>query len=343
LQEEAAISLTQPIDAPRPVPSDGQAPPASAHGTVLLQLENVSVAFGNFFAVRNVSLELRAGHLLGLIGPNGAGKTTLLRAIASLQSLSSGTIRVLGEKIKPGQEDAARMIGFTPDVPPLYDGLTVAQFLEFIAAGYGLTPENLQPAIDFWLEKVWLSDKKHQKVKSLSRGMKQRLGIARTLLPNPQIILLDEPASGLDPAGRVQFRRLLTDLRDQGKTLIVSSHILSDMEEYCTHIAMVSHGTLMKYGTVREIAEGADTGQCRYTIELVEPLAGIDSMLSNIPDLELVETARLRIIVKYWSDRLRAQDLLRQFIELEIPVCGFTQNAAGLEEAYLQAGIRQVD
>jgi ABC-2 type transport system ATP-binding protein len=219
----------------------------------------------------------------------------------------------------------------------------VRQFLEFIAAGYGLVADVTESTIDFWLEKVWLQDKKYQKVKNLSRGMKQRLGIARTLLSNPQIILLDEPASGLDPAGRVQFRRLLSDLRDQGKTLIVSSHILSDMEEYCTHIAIMSHGSILKFGTVREVAEGIDTGHCRYTLDLSEPMAGLEALLTEIPDVRIEEAGRLQLTIRYWADRERAGVLLRKLIAEDVPVCGFAANTTGLEEAYLQAGIRQVD
>jgi ABC-2 type transport system ATP-binding protein len=245
--------------------------------------------------------------------------------------------------VRPGQEDVARMIGFTPDVPPAYDALSVRQFLNFIAAGYGMSPEQTGPNIDFWLEKVWLSDKKNQKVRSLSRGMKQRLGIARTLLPNPNIILLDEPAAGLDPAGRVQFRKLLADLRDQGKTLIVSSHILSDMEEYCTHAAIMSHGSVIRFGTVREVAAGVDTGRCRYTIELSHAAAGVAAILSAIPDVDRVAEDRLGVTLEFSSDRQRAAELLRTIIAAGIPVSGFKAHQAGLEEAYLKAGVRQVD
>jgi len=335
--------MEPPTHAPSPVP----APTPSATGipppTVLLAVEGVTVTFGNLAAVRAATFQLRAGSLLGLIGPNGAGKTTLLRALASLQPLRLGQIRILGQIVKPGDEQAARMIGFTPDVPPVYDALTVGQFLNFIAAGYGIAPEDTSAAVDFWLEKVWLKDKKNQRVRSLSRGMKQRLGIARTMLPNPQIILLDEPAAGLDPAGRVQFRKLLADLRDQGKTLIVSSHILSDMEEYCTHIAIMSHGSLIKFGTVREISAGVDDGRCRYTILLTQSVADIADILDHIDGVIPVQIERLEVTLEYWSDKPRAAELLRQLVDQDVPVAGFAVNAAGLEEAYLRAGIRQVD
>ncbi len=320
---------------------DGVMPFQSA--TPLLQLENVSVAFGDFLAVREVSFSLGAGTLLGLIGPNGAGKTTLLRAIASLQATSSGSISMMGEPLVGGSEDAGRMIGFTPDTPPVYESLTVRQFLNFIAAGHGLTAESAGPRIDFWLEKVWLQDKAKNKIKSLSRGMKQRLGIARTLLPNPPIILLDEPAAGLDPAGRAQFRKLLCDLRDQGKALIVSSHILADMEEYCTHVAIMSHGVIRQFGTVHAITTGMDNGRCRYTIDLAEPAVAVDAMMASIEGISAVESDRLKIVLEYWSDKARAAELLRRLIVGGLPVAGFSVNAAGLEEAYLRTGIRQVD
>ncbi len=341
--EEALITLSDLNLMPDAPAADEAVPPVVPVGTVLLELDRVSVTFGRFTAVREASFSLRAGSLLGLIGPNGAGKTTLLRAIASLQNITSGVIKVLGEPIRPGDENAARMIGFTPDVPPCYDALTVKQFLNFIAAGYGLAHESTGSSVDFWLEKVWLTDKKDQKVRGLSRGMKQRLGIARTLLPNPQIILLDEPAAGLDPAGRVQFRKLLTDLRDQGKTLIVSSHILSDMQEYCTHVGIMSHGTMMKFGTVREISAGIDDGRCRYTLDLAQPVAGLKETLAQLAGVSRVEVDRLRVTLEYSSDRAGATELLKSLVALDIPLCGFAANAAGLEEAYLRANIKQVD
>src|SRR5215208_2755638 len=226
-------------------------------GGPVVAVQAVRVRFGALEAVRDVSFNLRPGDLLGLIGPNGAGKTTLLRALAGLQAIDAGAVRVLGQRLVPGAADVLRHVGFTPDTPPFYEQLTVRQFLEFIGRGYGLDRAELAERIDFWLEKVWLTEKAEQKVKGLSRGMRQRLGIARTLLPNPAVILLDEPTGGLDPGGRVQFRQLLCDLRDQGKALVVSSHILSDMADYCTHIGIMGAGRMIRLGSVAEIASGA--------------------------------------------------------------------------------------
>lgn len=309
----------------------------------LLRVEALTVRFGAMNAVNEVSFALRAGQTVGLIGPNGSGKTTLLRTIATLQPPTAGWVAIHGERARPGSEDAARHIGFTPDVPPLYEGMTVRGFLEFIAAGYGLMAEETPTLIDFWLEKVWLTEKAGAKIRSLSRGMKQRVGVARTLLPNPNVILLDEPASGLDPAGRVQFRRLLTDLREQGKALILSSHLLADMPEYCTHIAIMSKGRLVKFGTVAEVSAGSDDGRCRYTLELAEPFAGLERDLAAKEGVGELEAGRTRLTFLYDANRAAAAELLRELVKKGVAISGFVAHAPGLEEAYLRSGVRQVD
>jgi ABC-2 type transport system ATP-binding protein len=323
--------------------SDNGSPSASE---TVLCAEVVRVRFGAFVAVRDVSLQLRGRDLLGLIGPNGAGKTTLLRALAGIQPLTRGVVRVLGEPLIPGASHLLRHIGFTPDTPALYDELTVRDFLRFIAKGYELSGDrggDADERIDFWLEKVWLAEKRDVKVKALSRGMRQRLGIARTMLPNPSLVLLDEPSAGLDPAGRVQFRQLLCNLRDQGKALIVSSHILLDMAEYCTHIAIMSKGQIVKLGTVAEIASHGDASRCRYTIHLAHPVAGIARTLESIDCVSDITADGDRVVLEYASAREDAAALLEQLIARKIPVAAFAPNAPGLEEAYLRTEVAQVD
>ncbi|HZZ41302.1 MAG TPA: ABC transporter ATP-binding protein [Tepidisphaeraceae bacterium] len=306
----------------------------------LLEVKNLRVRFGNLLAVRDASFSLPPSTLLGLIGPNGAGKTTLLRAIAGLQPLTRGSISLLGV---PLSSDISHQIGFTPDVPPVYDELTVRQFLQFVGKGYDLPSSEIRERSDFWLEKVWLADKANSKIKTLSRGMKQRIGIARTLLPNPALVLLDEPASGLDPAGRVQFRQLLIDLRDQGKTIIISSHILADMDEYCTHIAIISAGAVHRFGTVSEISSGQDSARRRYLITLAHPVSNLTALLSTLPDIAAIEVDRERATFEYPSTPDAAAAALSHLVTLKIPISSFAPVAANLEEAYLRAGIRQVD
>jgi ABC-2 type transport system ATP-binding protein len=209
--------------------------------------------------------------------------------------------------------------------------------------GYGLPRAEVHSRIDFWLEQVWLETKANEKIKTLSRGMRQRIGIARTLMPNPNVILLDEPAAGLDPAGRVQFRQLLCSLRDQGKVLIVSSHILADLNEYCTHIAIMAHGSILQMGTVAQVAESGNGDRCRYTIGLVRPVAGLADTLSRIAGVSGVQVDRDRLVLEYSTDREKAAALLAELIQRGVPVTSFAPNAPGLEEAYLRTGIRQVD
>jgi ABC-2 type transport system ATP-binding protein len=209
--------------------------------------------------------------------------------------------------------------------------------------GYGLSSADARERIDFWLEKVWLAEKANSKIKDLSRGMRQRIGIARTLLSNPSLILLDEPAAGLDPAGRVQFRRLLVSLREQGKTLIVSSHILADMPEYCTQIGIMGHGKLVRFGTVAEVAGHADGARRRYTIQLARASAHVGRVLSELAGVSDVDVQRDTVVCEFGSSRDDAAQLLHHLVMHRIPVSSFTPHAPDLEEAYLRTGIRQVE
>jgi len=311
--------------------------------TAVVETESLRVRFERLMAVDNVSFRLESGHLLGLIGPNGAGKTTLLRTVCGLQPASGGTVKILGETLAPNRRDLLAHIGFTPDEPPVYNNMTVRQFLRFIGRGYDLATHEADERIDFWLEKVWLRDKAEIKIKSLSRGMKQRIGIARTLISNPAVVVLDEPAAGLDPAGRVQFRQLLCDLRDQGQALIVSSHILADMADYCTHIGIMSRGRMIKFGTVHEVINMHDSARCRYTILLSRAVAGLGAMFSDLPGVSDVEVDRERITIEYINERGAAAELLAKLVGIKLPVASFTANTVDLEEAYLRVGMEQVD
>jgi ABC-2 type transport system ATP-binding protein len=267
-----------------------------------------------------------------------------LRSIAGLQRLTAGSIHVLDHDMGKSQAEAMSQLGFTPDTPAMYDGLSVREFLRFIAIGYGLDAADANERIDFWLEKVWLKEKADQKIKNLSRGMRQRVGIARTLLPNPALVLLDEPAAGLHPAGRVQFRQLLCDLRDQGKALIVSSHILSDMEEYCTHIGIMAQGSMIRFGTVGEVAAHANAdGRCRYTILLARPVTKFEELLTGIDGITKVQAERDRATFEFAAAREDAAGLLATLIAKQCRVGSFVAHALGLEEAYLRIGIQQVD
>ena len=298
--------------------------------------------FGRLTAVADVSFTLGAGQLLGLVGPNGAGKTTLLRVCAGLQVPLGGTARVLGEPVLEPATLVRQHIGFGPDDPPAYPDLTIEQFLQFIGGAYGLSPRETDERIDFWLEQLWLTERRRSKIKELSRGMRQRVTLARTFLPQPHVILLDEPLSGIDPAGRIQLRQVLSSLREQGCAMIVSSHILSDLEEVATDVAIIERGRVLRWSRAGD-AGGAETAHCRYRLKLLHTTPQHVRDLATIPNLTGVETQNGVITFEYSADELAAAELLRQLVDAGLPVVSFTPLKESLEELYLRAGVQQVD
>ncbi|MBN1491345.1 MAG: ABC transporter ATP-binding protein [Phycisphaerae bacterium] len=309
----------------------------------LLEARHLRVEFGDLVAVDDLSFELAAGDLIGLVGPNGAGKTTTLRALAGLLPTTAGTVRILGYDVLAEGRDAMPNIGFASDTPPLYEKLTVEEYLTFIGKAYRLDAADIDDRIGFWLDQLWLAERRHARIRTLSRGMKQRLAVARALLPNPHVILLDEPAAGLDPGGRVAFRRLLSNLRDQGKAIVISSHILADLGEYCTHIGIMSHGRFIEYGTVRDVAAGKGNHRCRYRITLAAVLSDAAARLAAIDGIDALQVDREEVFFEFRDDRAEAAALLQRLIAAGLPVASFSPMAPGLEEAYLRSGVRQVD
>jgi ABC-2 type transport system ATP-binding protein len=309
----------------------------------LLEIDAVSVHYDSFCAVDQISFSMQPGELLGLVGPNGAGKTSILRAAAGLQPISNGRIRVFEQDVFTNPVEAGRHLAFTPDTPMLYNELTVEQFLQFIGSSYDLPASLRRERIDHWLDQLWLSEKRTSKIKSLSRGMRQRLAVARSLMPDPHVILLDEPAAGLDPAGRVQFRRLLSSLRDSGKALIVSSHILADLADYCSHILMMEHGRVLRYGTVHQVTGIEEHEPCRYSVRLAETIGDLNTRLAGLVDARVIESHGKELVLEGEHGPAAAAALLRHLIECELPVAEFRALAADLEQAYLRSGIAQVD
>ncbi|MBX3396892.1 MAG: ABC transporter ATP-binding protein [Phycisphaerae bacterium] len=309
----------------------------------ILEAVNLRVEYGNFTALADFSIRLEGGNLLGFIGPNGAGKTTTLKAVAGLVPLAAGQVTVLGEAVEPGNTPALARIGFAPDTPPVYEDLRVVDFLRFVGLAYGLRGPTIDERIEFWLDQLWLTEKRNSKIKELSRGMRQRLTVARTLLPNPSLILLDEPAAGLDPAGRVQFRKMLGSLRDQGRALVVSSHILADLHEYCTHIAIMEGGRMRQFGTVAQVVGGNENNRCLYDVLLAYPTPDAARALEEIPEISLLQIHGRQISFEFEHDDARAAQLLRALLEKGLPIARFAPVEHDLEQAYLRTGIKQVD
>ena len=282
--------------------------------TVAVQLTNVTKLYGTLAAVADLNLEIPAGSAFGLIGPNGAGKSTTFAMIATLLAPSSGVVRVAGHDPVRDPRDVRRRVGYMPDVMGVYDNLRVDEYLEFFAASYGIDRESWRGLVDGLLELVDLGVKREAMVDSLSRGMKQRLSLARALVHDPDVLVLDEPASGLDPRARIELRSLLAELRAMGKTVIISSHILAELEEMCSHVAIMEAGRLLASGTPSEIFETLAGGR-----DVAVRLAGGEVRHYTVAD-----------------DAEQAELIRRLVVDEGLPVVGVTEHERGLEDLFLR-------
>jgi len=219
----------------------------------MIQTEQLTKQYGDLFAVKELTLKLEEGDIFGFIGPNGSGKTTTMRMLATLLQPTWGEAYVCGYSIYTHPKEIRRMVGFMPDFFGVYDDMTVTEYLEFFAAAYRISGPVRRRRCQELLELVDLAFKRDAPVTSLSRGMTQRLGLARVLLHDPQVLLLDEPASGLDPRARIEIRRLLQQLRQLGKTIMVSSHILPELADVCNKIGIIEQGQLIVNANVADV------------------------------------------------------------------------------------------
>jgi ABC-2 type transport system ATP-binding protein len=236
-------SVTRPATETPPAPP---APPA-------IQTTNLTKRYGSLTALDNLNLTLEKGDVFGFIGPNGAGKSTTMKILAGLLNPNSGSAQILGRNVASNGDFVRRNVGYMPDVIGVYEDLKVSEYLEFFASAYGLPRRQRRKIVQDVLELTDLKYKQDAFVDSLSRGMTQRLSLARVLVHDPPILLLDEPASGLDPRARIEIRELLKELQRLGKTIMVSSHILSELGEFCNKLGIVERGKLIISGTIEEL------------------------------------------------------------------------------------------
>ena len=218
----------------------------------MIEIKGLTKRFGKLMALDQLSLDIGPGEIFGFIGPNGAGKSTTMKILACLLKQDSGEAMVCGKNVRKDADAIRRLVGYMPDFLGVYDDLTVDEYLQFFAAAFEVPRARRRPVIDQVLELTDLVEKKQAMVDSLSRGMQQRLGVARVLIHEPQVLLLDEPASGLDPRARIEMRSLLIELRKMGKSLMVSSHILSELAEMCTSIGIIERGKLLYAGSIED-------------------------------------------------------------------------------------------
>jgi ABC-2 type transport system ATP-binding protein len=294
-------------------------------------------------AVAGIDLVGGPGEIYGLVGPNGAGKTTTMRILATLLAPTAGEAFVTGIPVAADPIEVRRRIGYMPDFYGVYDDLRVWEYLDFFARCYDVPAKRRAPMIGELLEIVGLVDKRDAYVESLSRGMRQRLCLAHTLVHDPALLILDEPASGLDPRARVEMREILSALRGMGKTILVSSHILPELGEMCTSVAIIDHGRVLRAGSIAEIEKSLRTAT-QLHIELIaaEPereavvaWLGTDSRVGTVLPLEGADLL-CRLEVAFDGSAAEQADLLRRMIEAGHRVVGFSQATSDLEEIFLK-------
>lgn len=227
----------------------------------VIQLNNLRKEYDDLVAVDNISLAIPKGEIYGLIGPNGAGKTTTIRMACGLLSPTQGTMRVADVDVLADPERAQQHIGYLSDFFSVYEDLKVWEYLDYFAHAYKMPEEKITGRVNEVISQVALEVKRDAMIAGLSRGMKQRLGIGRAIIHRPDVLVLDEPASGLDPKSRLELRNLLLSLRDQGTTILISSHILTELEGFCTSIGIMERGHLVRSGSIEEVTAAA--GQAR--------------------------------------------------------------------------------
>jgi ABC-2 type transport system ATP-binding protein len=289
-------------------------------------------------AVAGMDLDIAQGEIFGLVGPNGAGKTTTLRILATLLTATSGHAEVAGIDVRRNPDDARRVLGFMPDDFGVYDDMKVWEYLDFFARCYGISAAKRRRMIGDLLDLVDLGDKRDAYVQGLSRGMQQRLCLAHTLVHDPAVLLLDEPASGLDPRARVELRELLRELRSLGKTIVISSHILPELEELCTAVAIVDHGRVLAHGRVSDIERRLRFG----AVLRVRILTGQDheearnhfAADSRVASATILHDGQIEL--GFRGDDEAAAQLLASAVAAGIRITSFARAASDLEELFLQ-------
>ncbi|HET8761221.1 MAG TPA: ABC transporter ATP-binding protein [Nitrospiria bacterium] len=290
--------------------------------------------FGDTVAVSDVTLRVPKGVVLALVGPNGAGKTTLLKMLSGLLEPTSGTAVVGQIDVRERPRDVHALLGFLPDFFGLYDDLMVEDYLDVFARAYRVRPEQRAGRVRDALDRVGLSERGATRVGTLSRGMRQRLGIARTLIHDPPLLLLDEPASGLDPEIRYELQELFVNLARSGKTLVVSSHILAELEAYCTHVAVLRGGRLVASGSIEDVRRGLSARR-RIRIRAADRWDAISQILGARPTVSGISQSGGDGVFEHAGEESDLVDILRALVSAGVPVSAFAEDRGTIQDTYL--------
>ena len=302
---------------------------------MMLEIKDLRKKFGKFHALNGLDLRIPQGSLYGFVGPNGAGKTTTIKIMTGLLFADSGKVMIDGTDVSGGLNELKMKIGYVPDFFGVYDNLKVNEYMEFFASCYGIDGLKGRTRYMTLLEQVGLEDKVNFYVDSLSRGMKQRLCLARALIHDPLLLVLDEPTSGLDPRTRFEFKEILKELKEQGKTIFISSHVLSELSELCTDIGVIDQGKMILSGSMEEILRRVNATNPL----IISVLGNKDKALTILKSQPCVQTIAVKdedIRVNFIGDNQDEALLLQQLVDAEVLVHGFYREQGSLESLFMQ-------
>lgn len=301
----------------------------------MIEIKNLTKNYGTLTALNDLNLTVQKGDIFGFIGPNGAGKTTTMRILVTLLEPTRGTAFINGLNVTKDGKKVRRMVGYMPDFMGVYDDLKVFEYLEFFAAAFGIERKKRKSIVEGVLELTDLQSKQAATVDSLSRGMQQRLGLARVLIHDPQVLILDEPASGLDPRARIEIRELLRELKRMGKTIMISSHILSELEEICDHIGIIEHGQLVFNGTMEDIRPRLGI-HSKVRVEVADNQDKAVELLSALPQINQVQTLGDYILVTFNEGSEGDGIIARTLVNAKLDVTAIQPEKLKLDDAFLQ-------
>lgn len=301
----------------------------------MIEIRGLTKTYGSFTALDRLDLSIAAGTVFGFVGPNGAGKSTTMSILATLLLPTSGTAKVGGYEVTEHPKEVRRLIGYMPDFFGVYDNFKTTEYLDFYGASYGIPRAERLKQIPDLLELVNLSDKRDFYVDSLSRGMKQRLCLARCLVHDPELLILDEPASGLDPRARIEMRDILKELKSMGKTILISSHILPELAEMVDEIGVIENGTLLAQGKVTDIQQRMRANRVLH-LRLLEREAEAVAFLKELPLISLVLHDELGIHIHFGGGDEEQWELLKLLVSGGYKVLTFNEAQTDLEDVFLE-------
>jgi ABC-2 type transport system ATP-binding protein len=303
---------------------------------VIARVEALAFEYPGVRALDDISFAIGRGTVTALVGPNGAGKTTLLRCLAGLDAPLLGQVEVAGVDVLEHPREAHRCLGYLSDFFGVYEALTVAQCLTHAASIQGVAEDNVPGAVARTTARLGLADRTGQASGTLSRGLRQRLAIGQAIIHGPQLLLLDEPAAGLDPEARHSLAVLFRTLQDEGMSLVVSSHILAELDEYSTHMLVLREGRLVEHRALDRAAGSLEAGPRRLRISLASPDSALAAKLSAQPGVTVLESDASAALVSWSGDGNAQALLLRTLVESGLPVSGFGEVRENLHDSYLK-------